>query len=216
MIGARDILGKAQKILRKDVRSYSHQRKHLERAYSKWELIKSHLPEEAGSLLDLGCNEGLFTREAARKGWCAWGIDILEQTIEYASRAARKEGLTNVFFTVGSLTPENAECLPKFDVIILASVFHEIYAAFGRKNAHEMFRSILNACNKKLFLECSSLNIKYGEGNRIFEKDNDLACIEKWVRKLVPKSSGWKVKFIGQTEYTYKEPYRYMFLFVRE
>jgi SAM-dependent methyltransferase len=194
----------------------SHQRKNPARANDKWRLINDHLPKEPGSLLDIGCNEGLFTKNAALKGWCAWGIDILDRAVNYAKKSADKEGIQNVFFSYGTLAPDVAQCLPKFDVIILASTFQEICSTFGLEKGYDILYNLLKASNKKLFFEPSSLNAKYGPDALIFEHDNDLESVDKWLKKLVSRLPEWEVRYIGKTHCSAKEPYRFMFLFEKK
>lgn len=206
------IVGSIRSLIMKKIVKVSHQRKNPARALAKWELISAHLPPEPGSLLDIGCNEGLFTRNAARMGWCAWGIDILDHVVNYATRMARKEGLSRVFFSTGTLTPENTKCLPKFDVIIMVSTFQEVCAEFGLEKGCEIFYNLLKSCGQRFLFEPSSVNSKYGPGVQIFATDNDPESIKKWVKGLVSRSPGWKVRYVGKTKYTAKEPYRFMFL----
>ena len=63
-----------------------------------------------------------------------------------------------------------------------------------------------------LLFETSTTNRKYGAKIPIFEKENDLASIEKWVRSLVDRSPGWDASYCGKVSYSAKEPYRYMFV----
>lgn len=190
----------------------SHQRKNMERARSKWEIIRANLPENPGTVLDIGCNEGFFTINAAKKGWFAWGFDLLENAIDYAVGTARKEGLNNVFFSEGGITPENVKKFPKFDVIFLLSIFQEICSKFSIEKGYEVFDDLLKICKGRLFFEPSSINRKYCKGERVFAVDNDFESINNWVGQLVSRSTGWKFQYIGKTAYTDNEPYRFMFL----
>lgn len=190
--------------------NYSHQRQRPERAQAKWALIDELLPKEPGSLLDIGCNEGLFTINAARLGWNAWGIDYQEKTIKYATQDAQKHELENAFFSVGLLNLENSRKLPKFDVIIIVATFQEVWSRYGPEAGREIFRNLLNACNQRLIFEPASINCKYG--SKVFGKDNDLASIEAWINDLTRQVPGWQASYVGKTENTENEPYRFMFL----
>ena len=206
------LLGNIGYQIRKRFFKISHQRKNSGRADAKWELILSCLPEKPGSLLDIGCNEGMFTINAAKIGWCAWGFDLHSIAVDFAARTVRKKGISGAFFSFGALTPEIAKKLPNFDVIIIVSTFQEICARYGMERGYEIFQCLLKACNI-LFFEPSSVNSKFGRDVQIFSVNNELKSIEKWVKSLIAGSQSWSVRYIGRTVYTKKEPYRYMFLF---
>ena len=207
------LLGNTGYQIRKRFFKISHQRKNPGRADAKWELILSHLPEKPGSLLDIGCNEGMFTINAAKIGWCAWGFDLHNNAVDFAARTVRKKRISGAFISFGALTPEIAKKLPKFDVIIIVSTFQEICTAYGMEKGYEVFQCLLNSCNGMLFFEPSSVNSKFGHDVKIFDINNDIKSIEKWVKSLVAGSQSWSVRYVGRTVYTKKEPYRYMFLF---
>jgi len=204
------------KRIKKEIFGYSHQRKSLERTNTKWEIINSYLPDKPGSLFDIGCNEGFFTRNASKKGWCAWGIDINKRAIKYATDSVNNKELAGVYFSKGGISPEVAKKLPKYDVIILVSIFQEICSLFGLEKGYELMDSLLAACNNRIFFEPSSINSKYGKNVKIFDSDNDLASVEKWVNWIVSRNQGWKFSYIGKTPYTIKEDYRFMFLIEKQ
>jgi hypothetical protein len=125
---------------------------------------------------------------------------------------ARKENIKNVFFAKGEMNLDVARRLPEFDVIIMASTFQEICSVFGLKEGYQIFDQILKACKKMLLFETSTTNRKYGAKIPIFEKENNLESIEKWVKSIVERSPGWNVSYCGKIPYSAKEPYRYMFI----
>ena len=45
------------------------------------------------ALLDLGCGEGGYARELARRGAQVWAVDCAERAIAYASERAQQEQL---------------------------------------------------------------------------------------------------------------------------
>ena len=203
---------KLKKFIKKNIMRVSHQRKDMNRTKEKWEMIKKNLPKQPGSLLDIGSNEGFFTRNAASLGWCSFGIERLDTAVNFAAKMAKKEKLKNVFFAEGEMNLAVARRLPEFDVIIMASTFQEICSFFGLEEGYQIFDSILKACKKILFFETSTTNRKYGADMPIFEKENDLESIEKWVISLVERSPGWHVSYGGKIAYSTKEPYRFMFI----
>lgn len=205
----------AMHFYRRRLRRLSHQRLDMERTLAKWPLIEKELTGPPGSLLDIGCNEGFFTRKAAEKGWCAWGIDRLANPVEYAANRAREQGLPTVFFAHGLMTPEAACGLPTFDVILLVSTFHEIFNACGEARAYQLFDDLLKACRRKLIFEPASTNDRYSREKPVLARDNDRDAVETWVRALVSRSPGWRTRYVGETRYTNAEPHRFMFVIER-
>ncbi|NKB49967.1 MAG: methyltransferase domain-containing protein [Alphaproteobacteria bacterium] len=189
----------------------SHQRSDMARAQEKWRLIESELPETAGSLLDIGCNEGYFTLQAAEKGWCGWGIEIIEKAVRYARHEAAQRNLDTALFFNAPLTPEAVERMPHFDVILFMSSFHDFHQVYGGARAYEMFDNLLRACRQKMILEPASTTKRFSATEPVFSKDNDREAIEEWVRTLVARSPGWTVRYVGETAYSEVEPYRFMF-----
>ena len=195
---------------RQRIRKMSHQRQDEGRTRKKWQLIEQRLPASVGSLLDIGCNEGYFTRRAAEAGWFAWGIDTDQNAIDYAARTANEEVVECAHFSRGALTPSGAEALPEFDVILLLSSFHEIMSAYGKDRAYRIFDRLLAKCQVLIF-EPASANSRYNQSDDVFGRDNDRDSIQQWVQSLADRSGGCTVAYIGATDYTNEEPQRFMF-----
>jgi len=70
----------------------------------------------SGAVLDVGCGPGLFLDVAQRAGWDAWGVDLNEAAIEWASEHVTEH------VAVGSIEDldakdEQFDCITMFDVI---------------------------------------------------------------------------------------------------
>lgn len=203
-------LNPVMRLYRRKLTGKSHQRKFLGRAEQKWRLIESELGPP-GSLLDIGCNEGYFTLQAAEKGWCAWGVERLDGTVAYARRAAEARGLDTALFFNGALTPEAVRCMPRFDVILFLSSYHDFHHAYGGQRAFALFDDLLRVCRRKMLFEPASTSRRFSKSEPVFDRDNDRDAIEAWVRALVARSSGWRARYVGATPYSDIEPYRFMF-----
>lgn len=106
-----------------------------------------------GSLIDFGCGPGLYANEISERGWHVVGIDINEESVEYAERYAASKGLsaryvlgsyleklhvgifdivTCIYCDFGALTPddrmsflENVKSLLTVDGTFVLDVFGE-------------------------------------------------------------------------------------------
>lgn len=190
----------------------SHQNHFYQRTGEKWALISPELPAAPGSLLDIGCSEGIFARKAAAMGWRAWGVEAKQEAVSRAIVAAENEGFSNILFASGVLTGEAAQRLPTFDVILLLSVLHQIFKRFGPDQAHTFLLNLLGACSQKLFLEMAAINRKYGQN--VLSRENDRASVYRLVLDLVP--SEWQVRFLGDPPYTNEEPNRFLYVLERK
>ena len=57
-----------------------------------------------GLVVDAGCGEGYYTNNIAKSyGGDVVGFDLSKYGVEYAAKSARRQGITNSFFAVGSV-----------------------------------------------------------------------------------------------------------------
>jgi SAM-dependent methyltransferase len=79
-----------------------------------------------GRALDLGCGRGLYTRELARRGWEAVGIDYVPAAIEAA--AAKSRGVDGLRYVVGDVTRLEPAHLGAFDFLLDIGCFQGLDA----------------------------------------------------------------------------------------
>jgi SAM-dependent methyltransferase len=72
-----------------------------------------------GRALDLGCGRGLQTRELARRGWEAVGVDIVPRAID----AANRRSVRGATFVVGDVTDLATAQLGTFDFFLDVGCF---------------------------------------------------------------------------------------------
>jgi SAM-dependent methyltransferase len=72
-----------------------------------------------GRALDLGCGRGHYTRELARRGWDAVGVDAVPRAID----AAKREGVAGARFVVGDVTDLAGVSLGTFDLFLDVGCF---------------------------------------------------------------------------------------------
>lgn len=77
--------------LNEDIDLASRRRSQINKTI-KW--ITEQLPQRTLNILDLGCGPGLYTETYAEMGHHVTGVDISNNSIEYAISNAKKKGLT--------------------------------------------------------------------------------------------------------------------------
>lgn len=114
----------------------------------RWQFMAPHI-SEYDSVLDIGCAEGYFTKQAAAEGMFALGIDTNTERLRRATDATD--------FPQGSgfmhyrLDPENINDLPEFDVIFCLTVKHHWERQYGLEKAEDMFETLLEVCNQLVY-----------------------------------------------------------------
>ncbi len=73
--------------------------------------------------LDIGCNVGWFSFYLEDMGFKVTGIDADKDMVEFATMLAQKER-TKPTFRVAEITPEYAESMPSYDIILALSALH--------------------------------------------------------------------------------------------
>lgn len=79
-------------------------------------------PDRPGRALDLGCGRGHKTRELARRGWEAVGVDVVAEAVE----AARAAGGPEATFVVGDLVDLGSLGLGSFDLFLDLGCFEHL------------------------------------------------------------------------------------------
>ena len=136
------------------------QTRRSEQTQKKWELIAQNLSDSDASLLDIGCDAGHLTANAAERGILSIGVDRYEKFEGARERAhTLSKERTDLGFVNKGLTPGNMDSLPETDVVLLLSVYHYWYREFGREAAEEMLGSLSGS--DKIFFSSTSLKRRY-------------------------------------------------------
>jgi 2-polyprenyl-3-methyl-5-hydroxy-6-metoxy-1,4-benzoquinol methylase len=80
---------------------------------------EAELSHPPGRAIDLGCGRSLYTRELARRGWEAVGIDNVPRAID----AANRTGVPGTTFAVGDVTSLEKAGLGTFDFFLDVGCF---------------------------------------------------------------------------------------------
>lgn len=155
-------------------------------------ILAPHLGIVSGkTVLDLGCNNGHFTREAMRRGARrAVGVDE-SNAILGARELAKREGVNAEFWQADLDSKEFRRFCPKFDVVFLLSVLTHVhdreefldwldarvrYALIFESNHGERNRSHIDLVQKHMHFE----SVEYLGPSDIPEKPHYLWICRKW------------------------------------
>jgi SAM-dependent methyltransferase len=176
----------------------------------RWAMIAAELSDEA-TLLDVGCNIGIYTRRAAEKGITALGVDLNPRYVERA-RSLHQDvpGLGFLFMNLG---PREIARLPTFDATLCLSVHHQWARRFGLDESWEMVRILLGHTRRKLFFEPASIRSKYEtQAPEIVDLDREsiIATNLAALRRVAPPD--FSMRCLGESPCMGNEPFRLLFL----
>jgi len=93
---------------------------------SRWNILKNYIPDNlAGKrVLDLGCADGFFSIEMARRGAQVVAIDAAPKMIARLNWAAQTLGLQNILAKVG--TVEDLNNRERYDFVLFIAVLYHL------------------------------------------------------------------------------------------
>lgn len=172
----------------------------------RWKLINANLSEKNQFLLDIGCNAGILTELAANQGLVSLGVDRYQDRYSNAIQASieRFEGGNNIGFINSSITPDNIETFPTYDVVLLMSVYHHWYKEFGKERAEGMLRALRGA-NRIFFEPASQLSLYQSNNDQNtpippINQDDDTSIVDYNI-ELLESTLGdeYSINCIGST-----------------
>lgn len=107
----------------------------------RWSFIKPHISNH-DTCLDVGCASGYFTAKCANEGLLTIGLDDLSQSSERLQNAWKRGDIPNVAFGNWRIKPDNVQNIPRFDVILLMSIYHHFVKAYGIADANYMVKEL--------------------------------------------------------------------------
>lgn len=170
--------------------------------------------DQVGSVLDIGCNEGLITNHFSERGKFAVGIDVAPYFMRNVVRHAYKTQAPA--FGTHKLTPESVHTLPTFDMMLVLSVHHWWVKEYGDAPAQEMVRTLIAKTRRYFVIEFSSIKDKYGYRDERFV-DNDEHSVTDYARRwLQAIDPGYDIRYLGANrETTGREKFRHIVLVTR-
>jgi len=142
--------------------------------------LKENVPE-GGSVLDVGCGNGIITRSLGKAGFKVNGIDISNKAIE---KAKASNDLPNVNFNVIS-AEELAISQQKYDCVICSEVLEHLY------QPQDLLKILYQSLEENGILVVTVPN---GQGPREFLVTRPIIMLQK--------KNNWLWKFVQQLKTT--------------
>ena len=162
----------------------------------KWEAMKSNLPlkEKYFSVLDIGCNIGLYSIKMASMGHFVTAIDSSTICKSVCYQASKILNLDNLAVGQMTITPKNIESLPIYDCIFFLNVFHHLCRKYGQETALDMLDHIYRKANMALFFETGQTDTA---SNKFVKALPDMGDSPKeWMIDLFMQKGAYQVKEI--------------------
>lgn len=132
-------------------RHYSEKRE----AKLRWSAIADAVRRyEAKSILDIGCAEAGFLRQAAAEfGTFGLGVEASDRRVLAGEIARLHDGAERVAVLKAKLTPDDIRSLPVFDLVLCLSVAHHVMRSGGVDAARAFVSAVASRVGKALLFE---------------------------------------------------------------
>lgn len=183
----------AKKIKRIFVKYRFTQRHDIE---GRWKMIETLLPSSPHWFLDIGTNNGDTQKRLASKGHYALGLEV-------DRKATSPVMPRNTAVMVTRVVPETFLRMPRFDCVIMLSVFHRIWALQDPETAKAILKAAASKAPMMIFEGCSRHARYTNNGKSPAPEFDDLNLEQslKWHQSLLEEIiPGAKVTYIGSAE----------------
>lgn len=166
--------GSGDKPRRKYKRGYYSDKEDLSERWDDVAQIVDLRPDDV--VLDMGCAEGLISLEVAKRVSHVDGVEISSHLLERAQSRARKDGVENVSFSVGSVI-DCAVPAGSYDVVLFLGVMGK-RAGARRVGVAELER-MLAATRRQIVVRVNVQKRAYLEEDDDFRLHDVLAAMER-------------------------------------
>ena len=176
--------------------SFQDKRGHSEK---RWEMFSHSLPK-VGSVLDMGCDEGILTDWCADHGLFSLGVDRSSHVIQLAKR--RESFSKKLSFMCCNIDVDLIDSMPTFDCVLMLSVHHHFWRTGGRVYAEDVFRKILSKTDRIIY-EAPIRTVRYRPKDKPsheipsfinLDKESAAEWYTEWIKTIVPRA---KIEFLG-------------------
>jgi SAM-dependent methyltransferase len=172
----------------------------------RWAIIRSFMPAESKTILDIGSNSGYYLFRFADLGYLCHGIESDPDLVFFTSLQNYILNTKSVSCECGKFDLQFVQYMPSYDVVLCLSLMHHIIMAEGIDVAEATLRGLAQKTNHVLFYEMGQSNeTKADWSHRLPQMNPDP---EVWISQWLIKCGFMKVKTIGTSQTTVP---RYLF-----
>lgn len=179
---------------------------------TRWELIKKELLSyNTSSIIDIGCAEGWFVRQAAQELNCfAIGVEMEDNRLTLGELSRLHDGVENCAIMKAKLSKDNVLRLPAADIVLCLNVVHHIIYSEGYNAGVEFLSALLKIVNKALIFEMGTST----EKNLKWHKDMPEMPEgqEAFIRELLTISGFKNIRLLGSTPSLSEKYHRLLFV----
>lgn len=151
----------------------------------RWNAIEKVIDSSGSrSLIDLGCSEGYYVIQSARKGLpFSVGVDFDQRRMFTCVNQVVINDLPHAGFLMGVVEPDFIDSLPTFDAVIFLSVLHHLLYQQGLDYCRDILTKLHAKVGKVMFFEMGqSDEHKESWASKVPDMGADP---HKWIEQLV-------------------------------
>lgn len=173
-----------------------HRRDAGRQSEKRWSIIRTYLPANCRTAVDLGSGEGFFAFQLAELGITTIGVDNDRPALFVAWQKCIAEGSRGVGFIRQDITHEFVQGMPCVDVVLNLSVFHHLMHFHGLDWCAHLLRILRTKINLAMFFEMGQSDEYVERGSR---KIPDMGPDPQgWIRNFLLEQGYSKVEKIGE------------------
>ena len=175
----------------------------------RWKVMEPVISDRKGAFLDIGCNIGYFSFNAAEVGCFSYGVEANDFNITCCNAIKSSMRVNNCQFIKGLVDDRFVQQMPSFDTVLNLSVFHHWVKAYGADGAQNMMRLLAQKCSTLIFEtgQSDEVNTKWAE-QLTFMGDNP----KEWIEEFLLDIGFTDVKVIGTFPTGLTDVDRYLFV----
>jgi hypothetical protein len=168
---------------------------------ARWEIIRAELARlRPGSVLDIGCAEGWFVRQAVEEFGC-WGLGVegKPERVLAGELHRLQAGLDRIAILRANLTPESIRRLPRVDVVLCLAVVQHVVSKRGMDYAVDFLTALQGVTDGALIYEFGAA---YHPAFRADNGQGKPLSAEEWdphIREMLGAAGFRQIEEIGRT-----------------
>ena len=178
---------------------------------ARWALMKPFIDApDVATVLDLGCAEGYFVKQAAALGCTATGVDHDPVRISVAFLTTLLEKQPHCYFSGADIDEAYLKSLQPHDVIICTSLLHHFLYGKGLAYTQDVLKAIHRITSKALIFEIGQSNEH--EMTWATELPDMGPDPLEWIEGFLCDAGFTEVRMLGQTDSFNSAVERYLFV----